>query len=65
MRHFVNFKPYYQHPHYDARFDKGVTVVVHAKTPRAAIAEAKRQGVHKMGDYPGTKASEFDWFAAT
>ena len=63
MRHFVNFKPTYPHPHYDARFDRGVTVVVHAETPRAAIKEAKRQGVHKMGDYPGRTA--FEWYAAT
>ena len=59
---YVNFKPKGGHPHYQASTDRGVTVLVDAMNPRGAIAEAKRQGVHKQGDYPGSKS--FDWWAA-
>jgi hypothetical protein len=59
---YVNFKPKHQHPHYQASTDRGVTVPIMALNARAAIASAKAQGVHKMGDYPGVKS--FDWFVA-
>lgn len=58
---FVNFKPKHPHPRYQASTDRGVTVSVMAINSRSAIAEAKRQGVHALGDYPGTKS--FDWYA--
>jgi hypothetical protein len=58
----VNFKPKTQNPRYDARFDRGVTVSVMALSEKAAIKAAKAEGVHKHGDYPGSRA--FDWWAA-
>lgn len=58
---FVNFKPKHQHPHFQASTDRGVTVSVMALNARGAIAEAKRQGVHQMDDFPGT--TSFNWYA--
>jgi hypothetical protein len=62
MRKFiVLFTPHHSHSRLQASTDRGVTVTVHAANGKAAIAEAKRQGVHKQGDYP--KSMAFDWLA--
>lgn len=62
MRRFiVLFTPRHSHSRLQASTDRGVTVSIHAESGKAAIAEAKRQGVHKQGDYP--KSMTFDWLA--
>ena len=62
MRKFiVLFTPRYAHSRLQASTDRGVTVSIHAENGRAAIKEAKCQGVHKQGDYP--KSMAFDWLA--
>lgn len=57
----VLFTPRHSHSRLQASTDRGVTVTVVARSEKLAIAEAKRQGVHKQGDYP--KGMTFDWVA--